>query len=205
MGISIKKRIYWSFLLLVSLFVINGAITIVTLSRINQLSAHLTNVVEPSIQSINDFKRMMIESKMYTTNWVFLRSNQEDKDLLKKLHDSDYNTIKARVNFHFAKWGNKQDSDSLNKIFAGFEKLMIIEKSIMGSLKKFEDYDDPTTKFEAERKVEEEVLPRTAGLISALNIINEKARQFRKEENTRLESASMKLSAFIIVLAVTII
>ena len=205
MGVSIKKRIYWSFLLLVSLFVINGVITISTLNSINKLSALLSNVIEPSIQSINDFNRMMVESKMYTTNWVFLRSNQEDKDLLIKLHDVDYSAIKTRVSLHFSKWGNQKDIESLNKIFTGFEELMIVEKSIMGSLKKFEDYDNPMIKFEAERKVEEEILPRTAHLISDLNTINEKARKFRKKENTRLETASLKLSAFIIVLAVTII
>ena len=27
---------------------------------------------------------------MYTTNWVFLRSKQEDKELLKKMHQTDY-------------------------------------------------------------------------------------------------------------------
>ena len=40
----------------------------------------------------------------------------------------------------------------------------------MGSLKVFKDYDDPVIKLEAERKVEEEILPRTAALMSSLKL-----------------------------------
>ena len=42
----------------------------------------------------------------------------------------------------------------------------------MSSLKEFKDYDDPVIKLEAERKVEEEILPRTAALIKSLNDIH---------------------------------
>ncbi|MEO6220179.1 MAG: PAS domain S-box protein [Ginsengibacter sp.] len=205
MDVSIKRRISWSFALLVSLFVINGIITIVTLNSIKKLSTHLTNVVDPSINSIYDFRKMLFESKMYTTDWVYLRSNQEDKEVLKKIHSSGYKVLKGQINIYADQWENKKDFDSLNKVFAGFEQLLAIEKNIMGSLRTFEDYDDPVLKFEAERKVEEEILPRTAALLTSLNIIINDAQRFKKEENTKLEHSSMKLSAFIIALAVTII
>ena len=97
MKFSIKRRIHLSFALLVSLFVINGVIAIVTLNKIKGLSTRLSTVVDPSLHAMDDFNKMMIESKMYTTNWVFLRSKQEDKDLLKKLHDSGYHALKARL------------------------------------------------------------------------------------------------------------
>jgi hypothetical protein len=88
-SINIRKRIYWSFAILVLLFVVNGIITIKTINAGKNLSEHLSKVVDPSLQALDDFNRMMIESKMYTTNWVFLRYNQEDKYLLKKIHATD--------------------------------------------------------------------------------------------------------------------
>src|ERR1700722_12444126 len=133
MNITIRKKIYWSFSVLVSLFVINGAITIITLGNNKKSSSNLSNVIDPSLQAMDDFKKMMLESKMYTTNWVFLRYKQEEKDSLKWV-------------------------DSLNNIYTGFEQLLRIERGIMGSLGEFKDYDDPVTKLEAEQKVEEEIL-----------------------------------------------
>ena len=131
---SIRRRIYLSFSLLVSLFVLNGVITIITLNKINNRSTYLSQVVDPSLQTIDDLKKMILESKMYTTNWVFLRSNQEDKKLLVKLHNQDYQVLKSRFNFYTSKWVHKKALDSLDNIFRGFEQLLAIEKEIMGSL-----------------------------------------------------------------------
>jgi CHASE3 domain sensor protein len=89
-NITIKKRIYRSFSLLVSLFVINGAITVITLYNSKKASSSLSEVIDPSLQALDDFKKMMLESKMYATNWVFLRYKQEDKELLKKIHNPEY-------------------------------------------------------------------------------------------------------------------
>lgn len=205
MNISIRKRIYWSFFLLVSLFVINGIITINTLNRIKNLSIHLSKVVEPSLQTLDDFQTMMLESKMYTTNWVFLRSKQEDKELLKKLHSTDYQKLKLRLSSYASQWNSKKWTDSLNSIYTDFEKILIIEKDIMSSLNKFNDYDDPVLKLEAERKLEEEVLPRTASVMATLSNIHSHFKNIRSQENNYLEGASLRLSTFIVILALTII
>src|SRR5450432_2688986 len=99
-NISIKQRIYWSFSLLVCLFVLNGIITILTINNDKKLSTHLSQVVEPSLQAMEDFEDVMVESKMYMTNWVFLRFNREDKELLKELHASGYPALKSRMNLY---------------------------------------------------------------------------------------------------------
>lgn len=204
-NISIKRRIYLSFSLLVCLFVLNGIFTNITLNKNNKLSARLSKVIDPSLQSTDNFKKMMLESKMYITNWVFLRSKQEDKDLLEKLHDSDYQVLKSRLNIYSSQWVNKNWVDSLNKVYAGFEKLLTIEKSIMISLKEFSDYDDPVIKLDAERKVEEEVFPRAAALINSLNVIYSNGLRIRAEGNEELEHSYMQLRMLIIILAITII
>jgi len=205
MMISIKSRIYWSFFLLVLLFGINAVVTISTLIGNKKLSAHIAEVVDPSLQTMDDFRKMMLESKMYTTNWVFLRSNEEDKKLLKKIHWEDYRQLKATITRYFAELNNKKMVDSVQMIFAGFEQLLGIEQGIMNTLKDFEDYDDPVAKFDAERKIEDEILPRTAALISALNRIDDNDELLKTEENSNLERSSMWLRLYIILLAVTII
>ena len=68
----------------------NGIASLVTLNNNKKLSEHISAVVDPSLQSLEDFEDLLVASKMYTTNWVFLRSNQDDKEALKRLHDIDY-------------------------------------------------------------------------------------------------------------------
>src|ERR1700722_11947446 len=103
MTISIKGRIYWSFSLLVILFAVNGAASIITLHNNKKLSENVSNVIDPSLQSMEDFEDILVQSKMYTTNWVFLRSNQQDRDALTKLHAIDYPKEKLKLNGLFIK------------------------------------------------------------------------------------------------------
>jgi len=204
-NITIKKRIYWSFSLLVSLFVINGTLAFITLNNNEKSSANLSKVVDPSLLAMDDFKKMMLESKMYATNWVFLRYKQEDKESLKKLHNPGYGELKARINQYAGQWTNRNWVDSLDRVYAGFERLLEIEKSIMGSLKGFKDYDDPVTKLEAERKIEEEVLPRTTTLMNSLGNINLYEEEIRRQVVSRLESSSLLLSRIMIGQSIVII
>ncbi|MES1224112.1 MAG: HAMP domain-containing protein, partial [Bacteroidota bacterium] len=203
--ISIRQRIYWSFSLLVFLFVINGIVTILTLKSNKKLAVDIFKVIGPTIQALDDFKKTMLESKMYTTNWVFLRSNTEDKRLLKKLHDSDYVELKSRLNTFSSKWSDKKWIDSIDRVYTDFEELLAIEKNIMGSLKEFKDYDDPVIKLEAERKIEEEILPRTTALMNSLEAIHTFVVSSRVKESNELERSSAKLRMLIIVLVISII
>jgi len=191
--------------LLVSMFVINGSITIFTLHKNKRASAELSGMIEPTIQAINDFRKMMVESKMYTTNWVFLRYKQEDKDSLKLLHNRDYRELRSRLNGYAGQWYDKCWMDSLNRIYNRFDQLLDIEKGIMGALKEFSDYDDPVTKLEAERKIEDEVLPRTAGLMNSLNTISDYWYLRREKVNSKLERNSRLLSGLIAGLSIFII
>lgn len=205
MNISIKHRIYWSFTLLVLLFVISGIVTILTIRSNKKLAVDIFRVMNPSIQALDDFKKMMLESKMYTVSWVFLKYDQEDKRLLQQLHDSGYALLKSRVSADYIHWADKAQVDSLHTIYKSFEELLAIEKNIMGSLRVFTDYDDPVIKLEAERKVEAEILPRTAALLNSLKLIHAAGVSIRSKEGATLERSSARLRMLTIVLAITFI
>ncbi|OQP58231.1 hypothetical protein A3860_07860 [Niastella vici] len=202
MKFSIKKRIAFSFSLLGSVFLINAAITIFTLLKNHRITERTSNVVLPSMQAIDELNTMLLESKMYTTNWVFLRGNQEDKEQLKKIHEKEYYALKDKLTAYTDDWAQKSITDSLQQVYTHFEQLLAVEKEIMHSLQKFEDYDDPVTKLEAERKVEDEVLPQTAAIVSSLDNILKLGNQFMAAERNRLGQRQFKLRVFIIVLSV---
>jgi len=203
MNFSIKGRIYWSFFLLVLLFLMNGIVTIITLIKNQKLSGHIYGVIDPSLRVMDDFDKMLMRSKMYCTNWVFLRAGQNDKDALLALQNVEYPVLKRKLIYCALDWEHKKHLiDSLQKVFGGFEQLLSIEKKITGSLVKFEDYDDPFIKLEAERIVEDELLPRTAALISALKFINYEMQVHKKEEEVDLKNSSANLRVLIVALSI---
>ncbi|HEY8894812.1 MAG TPA: ATP-binding protein, partial [Niastella sp.] len=205
MKLSIKKRISFSFYLMGILFVTNGVITIITLKQNHRLSQRISDVVMPSMEGIDDFSTMVLESKMYTTNWVFLRSSEEDKVLLRKIHDSGYKALRDRVTRYTTQWAQKKITDSLHQVFAHFEQLMAKEKEIMSSLQHFSDYDDPVTKLEAERKVEDEVLPQTAAIMNALARVHNYGWKLYSIDSENLETSRVRLRTLILILIVAFV
>ncbi len=204
MTLSIRQRIYSSFSLLVLLFVINGIASIITLNTNRKLSENILTVIDPSLQAMEDFQDIVVESKMYSTNWVFLRSNQKDRDSLTKLHTVDYPKQKLMLNVLFSKLNNQYMSTSLGNIYTKFEALLVIERKIMTSLQKFEDYNDPVKKLEAERLIEGEVLPRTSVLINELDKILSYTKEMRIQKNKDLSRSSMFLRTLISLMGVII-
>lgn len=203
--ISIRNRIYLSFGLMVLLFAVSGIVTTVTLYRNQTESRHLTKVVDPSLANLNELEKMLVESKMYSTNWVFFRSNEEDKKRLVKLHNQDYGKLKDQLVSHSSRWKHTQWKDSLENILSGFEQLQKKQKVIMHSLKSFSDYNDPVVKLESERMLEEEILPGNSNLISRVREITEHGVNAREQEQLRLLESTDTLKSFLIVLALAVI
>jgi signal transduction histidine kinase len=202
---SIKLRIYISFLSLGSLFIINAIFTVFILNESKQLTDHMRNVVDPSLKKLDDLRDMLMQSKMYSTNWVFLRYSEKDKEALKQIHTKGYNDLKIQLHQLSAQWQSKENRDSLQHLFKGFENLLLQEKEIMSSLQKFSDYDDPVLKLNAESIVENNVLPQTETLINCLIGIISKEHKLRTIEEEKLQHAFNVFWTVVILLAFSII
>lgn len=205
--LSIRKRIYLSFSVLGFLFVINGVSTIAIINYTNGIDYRITKVIDPSLESLDEFKKMMIESKMYATNWVFLRSSQEDKDALIKLQTVDYPKLKKEMQGHSTHWEQGNWVDSLNTVLTGFEEVVSEEKEIMAALQNFDDYDDPISKLGSEAQLEERIIPRTASLIDKLDRIVAFGENIKAAENKQVvyyTKALRWLIGFLIVIIITL-
>lgn len=144
---TIKNRISLSFLVLVTLFGVYSVITIITLNDNKALSIRVSEVIDPLLQRNSDFNNLLIESKMYTTNWVFLGSKQEDKIALIDLHKNRYPQLKQKSLELAFRTSNAALIDSLYMQFASFEQLINIEKQIMNNLAVADDYNDAAKKL----------------------------------------------------------
>jgi PAS domain S-box-containing protein len=205
MNISIRNKIYLSFFLLVLLFIINGTASIFTLKNNRKLAENISKVINPTLESTGNFEDLVTQSKIYTTNWVFLRSDQDDKDALKYMQDSDYPRVKSELNAQLMKLDDEQLTDSIHKLFNSFEELITIEKKMMASLNTFEDYNDPVKKLEGERVVEDELLPRTSELIYYLDSNISYLQDIVSAKNEILAKSSQRSLTIIYIFAIAII
>jgi PAS domain S-box-containing protein len=205
MSASIKKRIYTSYYVLAAIFIINGAITIAALIFNQSKSKHISKVADPSIQALFDFRKLLLESEMYSTNWVFIRSNEQDKSALKAIHNSGYEELKTRLNTLSVNWYQKPMADTLKNLFSSFEQLLLNEKYIMKTLVNFDDYDDPVKKFAAEEMIENEVQPHTMMLRNSLLKLLADEQKVRAEEEGKVELTSLIIRVTIVLLGITIL
>ena len=170
--LTIGNKILGGFLILITLFIINGVIIFWKGSVIDNVVNSSSQVYRPSQDAIKDFILMVTRSKMLVTNWVYLQTNQEDKNALKLLQDNEYPALQEKITKLMTTWETDSQRTQMDTVFLKFDTLLTVQKeSIMANLQSFEHYEDPLTKLLAEDAIESQVIPRTTELISRLNRI----------------------------------
>ncbi|UPT66345.1 MAG: hypothetical protein M0D57_18020 [Sphingobacteriales bacterium JAD_PAG50586_3] len=164
-------------------------------------SNYIAEVVDPSLKAMDDFELLIVESKMLTTNWVFLRSKVDDKEALKQLHADKFPTLKGRLLGLSKHWTSKALVDSLDITIDNFESLVLDQKDVIQKLQTFEDYDDPAHKLDAESALEEVVLPKTAVIIDNLHFIISN----QKVQKANLQNAINDMSVYMRNLVISVL
>ncbi|MBK9026163.1 MAG: hypothetical protein IPL69_20030 [Saprospiraceae bacterium] len=71
---------------------------------------------------------------MYSTNWVYLQSNKEDKGKLRMIHEVEYPSLKGDISNLMINWKEKEDIDSMKYVFAEFERCMVAQNELMRNI-----------------------------------------------------------------------
>ena len=163
---------------------------------------NMTDVINPYIEALEKFNLIVTESKMYSTNWVYLQNSVEDKKELDSLHKNNYPELKKKLETFFDKLNKQADKDSIKKVFVKFEELIGFEQNIMKILGSFDDYENPKKKFMCEDIIESEVLPRTLEIMVELNSIIVRNREDAIEMKGRIEKASTRMMTVMLMVSV---
>lgn len=166
----ISQKIMGGFLALIFIFMINAALGLLTLNKSADIIRETSDVVDPSKDALSEFNLLVSKSRMYITNWVYLRANTEDKEALKKLHKTDYPELKERIQELKLHWSAEQQS-LISSVFLKFDSLLSIEQTIMADLESFDDYEDEGKKFSNQMMIDDDILPRTRKISTMLDKI----------------------------------
>lgn len=170
---TIKRKIIWGFFALIIIFSVNAAYSVFTIYKGNEIIRQSQEVINPITEAVKDFTDVVKDSKSLTTNWVYLQTNEDDKNALRAIHDHEYIEVKNRILQYSSAIEFGKDIITPDSAFIKFDELLEIEKGIMTDLSTFEDYEDPIKKFMAEESIESEVIPRSVELTSMLEDLND--------------------------------
>lgn len=174
---GIRYKIFIGFFTLIAIFVFNAVLSVYTLRESENIIKRNSEIIDPSLEGIKEFEKLVIRSKMYTTNWVYLRENEEDKQSLKQLHNVEYPTLKEKIKALMPYWEDRRQTVRMDSIFQKFEKLLLLEKEIMQTLVSFDDYEDPIKKFTATGTIETQLIPASSVVLKELSVLSDAKRK----------------------------
>lgn len=109
--LTIHRRLFYSFLILILAFSSNALVTYFILEKNIDLTNRVFENSNPSLQELERFKLLVNESKMFTTNWVFLPAKSTEKNNLSKLHEVEFPRLIRRINELSASWNSLQQQN----------------------------------------------------------------------------------------------
>src|SRR5690606_32235710 len=131
-----------------------------------------SELIRPSQNAINDFILLVTRSKMLATNWVYLQSNEEDKQALRNLRNNEYPQLAATVKDLMPRWESDSQRMLMDTVFLKFDAVLEVqEEGIMKQLVSFDNYEDPVTKLLAEDVVANQIIPQSNEIIEILSRI----------------------------------
>src|SRR5437868_2328103 len=91
---KIDIEIYIVFIVVIGVSVFNAIYSSVKISENQEAANRIMTVDIPSLQKLEEMNLLITKSKMYTTNWLYLPENSEDKDKLRVIQNVEYPELK---------------------------------------------------------------------------------------------------------------
>ncbi len=202
---GIRKKVYLGFSLLIILFVANAFVSLITLNKNRKLIAEISQVVDPSLEALEKLTLMVNQSKMLSTNWVFMKTNEEDKKALKQLISVEYPELKEKIQILKIQWRDTAVALEMDAVLIDFDKLIAAEQEAIDLLPDFESYEDVSILFMAQDGIESSVLPMSAKLIHRLGKVSQLKKQEKVIYEKDLISSSDNLKFSVLGLGVLVV
>lgn len=200
--LSLGQKVLLANLTIIIIFALTAAISIVTLQNSRQTIRQSAEAINPSVETLDRFILMVSHAKMYITNWVFLSTNETDKEALKELHHFEFPALKEKVSRLKRTWKNPEQVAEIDSIIIRFDEMLVIHRDIMDKFSEFGDYNDPNNIFYANEIIEDKVIPITYALIDRLNVLAKAKRAEKERYESEVAQSLSTLNSLIILLGV---
>ncbi len=200
--LTIGRKILLGFVIVMALFLVNGAIIFLTANRIDKVIANLSEVIRPSRDAINEFVLLVERYQKLVTSWVYLQTNDENKRALIQLVNYEYPDLKQRISSLTKTWQVDSQRVAVDSIFSRFEAVQKnVEAQITSQLTTFESYEDGITKLLAEDALESQINPELKDILASLNALAAAQSQITAKSDEDLIVSTRNLRNITLILA----
>jgi serine phosphatase RsbU (regulator of sigma subunit)/CHASE3 domain sensor protein len=174
---TIGRKIGLGFSIIVFLTIIAFLFTNITLNESRKKTEQVTEIYNPSVESLKELNYLLIRSKFLITKWFYVQTGNDvpDKKMLKKLIQEEYPELKQKIKQYTVNW-NKEEQENIYAILSLIEQLFkSYQDDIMSQLNSFDTYSDVSIKFTVQLPFED--------LDSKFNVINEELESLINQQN----------------------
>ena len=166
------KKLYVGFVIIVLLSLLNLVFNYLSAKKNISSMTEMNQKIAPYVQKLNDLKDIVTVSKLYTTSWVFLPKNKEDKKQLRQFQKIGYPTISTDILVFIETYPQFEEQDSIREILKSFDEVILYESEIMSLLNTFSSYEEGSiAPAMAQDILAFQVLPQSKALLKRLNEI----------------------------------
>lgn len=204
--LKIGNKIFGGFLILIILFIANALLIFQRGNKIDSAVNYSSESARPSKEAIGEFGLMVTQSKMLITNWVYLQTNQADKDAFIEIKNLSYPQLKEKIQKLMPTWESEEQHHKMDTVFQKFESMLkAAEENVTEKLKSFENYEDPLTKLQAEDVIESQIIPQSADLSKRLADIADKQTDVTNKADLEIRQATSQLRYVTLILGTIIV
>lgn len=151
LSLKISGKIGLGYGILTIAILINAAIVIRAIIFSSNLNNKISKVYEPSVFEFTQLQNMVGSSNMLVRSWVFVDkiADTPDKLQLANLHSKDFPQLIENLNIIKDEWDDSTRIYYQNITALISDSLFSMQKQIMSSLRKMDDYMEPETYFPA--------------------------------------------------------
>lgn len=202
---GINKRITLALSIIVALNLTTSLIVYMTLNQSDASSEYVSDILEPSLKSMREMEQLLLKSRMYGTNWVYLRRNESDKKALKLLHSRDFPELQRKIRILTRHWETPTLVDSVEFVFQGSLEMIEEQKTIMNLLADFQSYDNPEELFKAEDLLENRIYPIADGTLRLISAIEARLNDQRLIKQNTIISDRSRIDLILLVVLIAAI
>jgi PAS domain S-box-containing protein len=193
---GIRQKVYLGFSILIIFFIANAAVSLITLNKNRRLITEISQVVDPSLEALDELTLLVNKTKMLSSNWVFMKANNGDKEELLLLLRKEYPELKNQIVQLTKQWKEKASAQEMEAVLADYEKILALTQEITTLVGTEESYEDSAVLLLAQEKVQAQILPLSARLMEKLTKVSDDRKQEKIlfERNLLRSSDNLKFS-----------
>ncbi len=199
---SIGRKIKVSFILIITVNVIYGVYTYITLSNSIDILDKVTNKITRSVDAINAFKDVVENSRSYATNWVYVSKYEKDKEQLVEIHSNSYPDLKLELLDQIDTTALAGVDLTLKAALVSFDSILISQKTIVEILHSEEEYEDIINVLISEELLERNIIPKSGNLVERIDLALGEKKQELSALTNEMESSFGSLNTMILILSI---